>query len=1024
MKRKQDHLYIMILLCSLMLSGTLFARNAPITTAGSSSACIGGAVTVPVTVTGFTSIKAITLRLEFDPTQMTFVNFTNLNTTIAGASVNMTNIGPTLSKIMIVWADITAISMTDGSKLVDLNFTLLTGSPAITFNNTSNGGGDCEYADENGLPMNDVPTATYYINGTITSNALGAAGTITGTTILCAGTGNIAYSVPEITNATGYTWTVPTGGSIISGNNTHSIVVNYSNAAVSGNVTVKGTNSCGSGTPSSLAITVNPLPVPSITGPATVCSGSAGLSYSTATGMSGYSWTITGGTITTGAATATAIVTWTTPGAQSISVTYTNSNGCSAASPTVKAISVNPQPTPTISGPSSLCSGSANVPYSTEPSMSAYTWSISTGGTIVTGGSTSSVLVNWNLPGPQSLSVNYAIPATGCTASIPALKPVTINALPIPTISGPSAVCIGSPGNVYTTEPGMTGYIWNVSSGGSITGGGGISSNSVTVTWNGTGAQSVSCSYTNSNNCSSNVPTIKTVTVNPLLVPTLLGPLTVCNGSSGNVYATETGMTGYIWTVSGGGSVTSGGGPANNSVTVTWITAGAQNVSVIYTPPAGCAAPNPVSVNVTVNPVPVPSITGPATVCEGATGNAYSTEAGMTNYQWTISAGGSITSGLGTSNITVSWNATGSQLLAVNYSNSNGCAAGAPVSKPVAVAPFPGPAGSITGTSNVCAGTNGVSYSTDIIPNTSSYLWTLPAGASVATGAGTNSITVDFGNGAISGDITVKGTNSCGNGTTSPPFTVSTFQMPLAAGTINGPGIVCAGTHNVIYSIGAIINAVTYVWTVPAGASIMSGAGTNQIVVDFSPLPGNGLITVKGSNICGNGPVSPDLTVTMIASQAAPVVTSNGALLTSSASTGNQWYYEGTGAIAGATGSTYTATITGWYWTTVVGTGCPFLESNHVYVLFEGLKEQNPGNFEIIPVPSDGRFRITLKSPSAEHFTILIFDQTGRKVFERDDIPVNGITAQVIDIRPAACGIYSVVFLNSSQVAVRKVMVR
>jgi hypothetical protein len=59
---------------------------------------------------------------------------------------------------------------------------------------------------------------------------------------------------------------------------------------------------------------------------------------------------------------------------------------------------------------------------------------------------------------------------------------LTIYALPTPTITGPTPVCINSTGNVYSTVSGMTNYIWAVSAGGTITAGGGSANNTVTVT--------------------------------------------------------------------------------------------------------------------------------------------------------------------------------------------------------------------------------------------------------------------------------------------------------------------------------------------------------------------------------------------------------------------------------------------------------------------------------------------------------------------------------------------------------------
>ncbi|MBL0095772.1 MAG: hypothetical protein IPP46_04265 [Bacteroidetes bacterium] len=42
------------------------------------------------------------------------------------------------------------------------------------------------------------------------------------------------------------------------------------------------------------------------------------------------------------------------------------------------------------------------------------------------------------------------------------------------------------------------------------------------------------------------------------------------------------------------------------------------------------------------------------------------------------------------------------------------------------------------------------------------YAWSLPSGASISTGSGTHSITVDFGGNALSGSICVTASNVCG----------------------------------------------------------------------------------------------------------------------------------------------------------------------------------------------------------------------------------------------------------------------
>jgi len=578
----------------LLLSVNAFAiRNAPVTTAPAILSCPSLNVVIPITVTGFTSICAVTLRIDYDPTVATYISYVG-HPALTGLLVNSVSISPTLSKIMIVWSDAIPKTLAATDTLVKITMNYISGSTTLFFNNTAGGGSECEYADETGNPMNDIPTSTYYLNGAINTLAVGIPGSITGTSALCAGTNGVTYSIAPVTNATGYNWVLPSGFTIATGSNTNSITADVSTSASSGDITVTPNNVCGS--------------------------------------------------------------------------------------------------------------GSASPPF-----------------------------------------------------------PVTVNPLPEPTIAGPASVCVEATGVTYTTESGMTGYTWAISSGGTITAG--LGTNQITVTWNTTGAQTVSVNYTNTYSCNAVSPTVKNITVNPLPVPTVTGSAIVCAGSTGVTYSTESSMSGYIWSISSGGTITSGSG--TNQITVTWNIAGAQTVNVNYTNSAGCTASVPTTYPVTVNPQPIPTITGPSNVCVNSTDNTYNTETGMTDYNWSVTSGGTITAGAGTNAITVTWNTAGIQSVSVNYMNSFGCTASTATNYSVTVNPLPADAGAIAGSSEVCQQTNGVIYFIDPIPDATGYSWTVPQGASIVNGADTPSITVDFTATAESGDITVQGTNSCGEGTSS-----------------------------------------------------------------------------------------------------------------------------------------------------------------------------------------------------------------------------------------------------------------
>ena len=87
---------------------------------------------------------------------------------------------------------------------------------------------------------------------------------------------------------------------------------------------------------------------------------------------------------------------------------------------------------------------------------------------------------------------------------------------------------------------------------------------------------------------------------------------------------------------------------------------------------------------------------------------------------------------------------------------------------------------------------------------------------------------------------------------------------PAAAGDITGTGTVCQQQTNVTYSVAPIANASGYMWTLPPGASIVSGI-TNSISVNYSAGASSGNVAVYGtSTSCGNGLPSANFPVTVI----------------------------------------------------------------------------------------------------------------------------------------------------------------
>src|SRR5207237_734184 len=100
------------------------------------------------------------------------------------------------------------------------------------------------------------------------------------------------------------------------------------------------------------------------------------------------------------------------------------------------------------------------------------------------------------------------------------------------------------------------------------------------------------------------------------------------------------------------------------------------------------------------------------------------------------------------------------------------------------VNPFPAAAGSILGFATVCQGQTSVSYSVGPIADATSYVWSY-SGTGAAINVTGNSVTIDFSAAATSGNLKVKGHNSCGDGT--PSSIAITMDTTAPASQVNVP---------------------------------------------------------------------------------------------------------------------------------------------------------------------------------------------------------------------------------------------
>jgi hypothetical protein len=163
----------------------------------------------------------------------------------------------------------------------------------------------------------------------------------------------------------------------------------------------------------------------------------------------------------------------------------------------------------------------------------------------------------------------------------------------------------------------------------------------------------------------------------------------------------------------------------------------------------------------------------------------------------------------------------------------------------VGVCPSVGAAGAITGPTSVCAGATGVTYSISAVGGATAYTWTVPSGASIASGQGTTSITLNWG--STSGDVTVTPSNSCATGSASSlAVTVSAAPVGGIASASDSP--ICSGSSATISLSGQTGSIVKW------QSSTDGGATWSDIVSTANPLPTGALsVTTQFRDVVKSG---------------------------------------------------------------------------------------------------------------------------------------------------------------------------
>jgi hypothetical protein len=872
--------------------------------------------------------------------------------------------------------------------------------------------------------------------------------------------GETAYAIANFTGSAPFSYTY--NGIIVSGitSTVDSVMVNTTTDVMYRLTSVTDNNSCSSaGDLDSMIIHVNALPTIAASDNDTICNGDSAMITLNFTGASPWSYDVYDGTSTMTNSASTAISN--VYAGPSTSTNYmvtsvTDNNGCVTTGNLDSVyIMVNSLPTVVASDNDSICFGDSSQITLTFTGAAPYSFSVNDGSNVFTDNSATNTFMTYTSP---DATTNYVLVSltddNGCNVSglIDSVE-ILVHALPAkPSFTGLNAAyCVDASDATLTPNPvggtfsgtGVSGNFFSPSTagvgthdvvytvtdvyncvngdtmstvvnalpivqlsglasdycvdaadaqlsgtptGGTFMGTGLTASNEFSPSTAGVGTYTIKYSYTDGNSCTNVDSSITIVNALPVITMPTLSPVCVDAASFALTGATPAGGN---W---------SGNGVSNNNFNAPTAGAGSHYLSYTYTDANSCT--NLDSTTITVNALPVLSVSGlnPEYCLDDAVATMVATPAGGTFYGPGVSGTSfdPATAGVGQFN------------LLYFYTDANGCFNSTNMNTLVHALPVV----DLGADTTICAVNNTILDAGSFV----SYLWN--------TGDTTQVITVDstgYGIGAFYYNVLVTDANSCSN---MDSVEITYEASPVSQ--LSDSAEICGENESIFLDAG-YTSGNNYVWD--------NGVNWSSVTIDTSDIGGTtGYMGVTISSPIGCTSYDSayvyfkEVPVVNLGNDTTICWTQN---ITFDAGAGFSSYLWNTGAT--------TQTLSVDSFTFVLGMNTYSVEvtnsvncsaSDSVDLMIDpctGILTPvlKTADINVYPNPTKGQFQIDINGMENADYDLSIYNSLGSKVFG-DNVNYNSQSTQSwkLDFSTYPKGIYFIRLQSEGQIKVKRIIIQ